>query len=231
MNTGLFYRFKTYSLLKYVSDLHLERKIKRNIIADKPYLLLAGDIGYPCDNTYKDFLCEMSYKFDKVFIVAGNHEFDKLNDKNDISPVINTINEICESKNNLFFLHQKTHVLCKENNIHIAGCTLWSELPKSKHKYHLSDKKWLYNTIYNNPNNNYVVATHHSPSNKCIQKVFSNFAPKYFASEQTDILKLSNMFLWIHGHTHINKNIIVNQKHIVSNQYGYAKNPLNNYKN
>jgi hypothetical protein len=105
MRQELFYRFKTYSLLKYVSDLHLERKIKRNIVADKPYLLLAGDIGYPSDNVYRDFLHEMSYKFDKVFIIAGNHEFDKLNDKNDITPVINTINEICESKNNFTRIH------------------------------------------------------------------------------------------------------------------------------
>ena len=78
---------KANSLLQYSSDLHLEKGFKRIIYPSKPYLVLAGDIGYPDDITYKNFLFEMSFLFDKVFVISGNHEFDKLLDKSELFPI------------------------------------------------------------------------------------------------------------------------------------------------
>jgi len=69
---------KSFSLLQFSSDIHLERGYKRDIIPIKPYLVLAGDIGYPNQDSYKQFLLGMSHKFDKVFVISGNHEFDSL---------------------------------------------------------------------------------------------------------------------------------------------------------
>ena len=67
-------RFKF--LTQYISDLHLEKNFPRNIKAEKPFLILAGDIGYPFQKSYVDFLQSLSYQFDKVFIITGNHEYD-----------------------------------------------------------------------------------------------------------------------------------------------------------
>jgi len=64
------YRFQ------YVSDLHLEfRKKVLRIPPVAPFLLLAGDIGYPCRSLYREFLRYAAHDFEKVFLVAGNHEF------------------------------------------------------------------------------------------------------------------------------------------------------------
>jgi hypothetical protein len=219
------------SLIQYTSDLHLEKGFKRNIIASKPYLILVGDIGYPNNDSYKDFLLNISSKFDKVFVVAGNHEYDQ--NKN-VLEVNNKIENICNMRNNLFFLQQKTHKICETNNIKIAGCTLWSAFPKIKHRYHLEDKCWLYNTINENKESYFVVATHHCPLYECINNKYNKDNKynrmSYFASDQSHILKKNNLLMWIHGHSHYNRNLNIYNTEIVSNQYGSYKNPLYGYK-
>lgn len=219
---------RSMSLLQYVSDLHLEKGFKRTIYAQKPYLLLGGDIGYPSYADYKMFLYEMSYNFDKVFILAGNHEYDL--SKNVIETDMEII-DICNSKNNLCFLQKDINCLDKENNIYIAGCTLWSKLPKSKFVHHLNHVEWLNKTISENKDKNFIIATHHCPSIECLNKYFHNFVPNYFASDQSKILNYNNVVTWIHGHSHINKNFQYNNKWILSNQYGSHQYPLSGYKN
>ena len=60
-------------LLQYVSDLHLEKGFKRNIIPKKPNLILGGDIGYVFKKSYEEFLLyKISPNFEKVFILSGN---------------------------------------------------------------------------------------------------------------------------------------------------------------
>ena len=214
-------------LIQYTSDLHLEKGFRRIIIPRKPYLVLAGDIGYPNQETYKNFLLNLSWNFDKVFVIAGNHEYDQ--NKN-ILEVNNKIENICNMRNNLIFLQQKTHIICEKNNIKIAGCTLWSTFPKIKNQYHLKDTYWLYNTINQNEDTYYVIATHHCPLYECINNKHKYKTMNYFASDQSHILKNSNLLMWIHGHTHYNRNLNIYDTLIVSNQYGSYQNPLYGYK-
>ena len=96
-------------LFYYLSDLHLEKDFKRifNInkyTKDRPYLILLGDIGYVNQQSYKDFLYGISGRFDKIFIVAGNHEYDSNKTLNEINL---EIENICNRRNNLLFLQQK----------------------------------------------------------------------------------------------------------------------------
>ena len=217
-------RFKF--LTQYISDLHLEKNFPRNIKAEKPFLILAGDIGYPFQKSYVDFLQSLSYQFDKVFIITGNHEYDDFTKS--IEHVETQIESICATRNNLFYLQKNTHVLCAESKIHLAGCTFWSELPRSKTEYHKDHKKWVESLLKKNPNVNYVVATHHCPLFECLDKNnVINFLPNYFASDQSDIIKLKNMVAWVHGHSHLNRDIFLHGKWIMSNQYGYFKYPVN----
>lgn len=223
MTTRLF--TKSNSLIQYVSDLHLERGFKRSIIPKKPYLLLGGDIGMPSSFEYKQFLFDMSNNFDKVYVISGNHEYDFCTN---IHEVEQEINDICFAKNNLIYLQKKTDLLCENNNLYIAGCTFWSKLPKSKYEYHIEHKNWLENLLIDNKNN-YVIATHHCPLLQCLNKSFQNYVPNYFATDQTNLIKMDNLVCWIHGHSHINKNFSIYGKWILSNQYGSYKNPLYNY--
>ena len=130
------------SSIQYISDLHLERSFKRSIRATKPYLILAGDIGYPKEDSYKEFMLDMASSFDKVFIVSGNHEYDNSKPSN-YKEIDSRIEDICQMRNNLFFLQKKTYKLCTLDNISLAGCTMWSRKPVSKIQYHFDHVKWL----------------------------------------------------------------------------------------
>jgi hypothetical protein len=221
------------NLFYYLSDLHIEKGFQRVIninknLRERPYLILSGDIGYVNEKNYQDFLYGISTRFDKVFIVAGNHEYK--NNTKSIEEINVDIQDICNGKNNLIFLQQKTFKICETRNIILAGCTLWSNLPKSRRKYHLQDKKWLHNILENDTINNYVFITHHSPILPNL-KIRKN--THYFSSNQTGLLKKNNLIMWIHGHNHINKDIIMYNTLITTNQYGSYKDPqkgFNEYK-
>lgn len=222
---------RIFRTIQYASDLHLEKGYIRNIKARNPYLILAGDIGKPYHKSYKQFLLDVSENFDKVFILSGNHEYDNIQPA-DFYKVDNQIRNICEMRNNLFFVQKSVHLLDVSEKIFLAGCTLWSQFPKIKYETHLEHEKWLYETIVDNPRLNYVIATHHCPSNRCLwDNTKDNLKiSSYFSSDQSDILYNENVISWIHGHSHLNRNIKIFGKWVVSNQYGNAEKPLKNYK-
>ena len=67
------------NLFYYLSDLHLEKGFQRvfNInknFKERPYLILSGDIGCVNQKSYQDFLYNISSRFDKIFLIAGNHD-------------------------------------------------------------------------------------------------------------------------------------------------------------
>ncbi len=65
--------------IQLASDLHLEKN--SNIPFDQlikpsaPWLALCGDIGYCEQEIYQNFIKWVSTKFEKVFVIAGNHEY------------------------------------------------------------------------------------------------------------------------------------------------------------
>ena len=215
------------NLFQYASDLNLEKGFKRSIIPKKPFLILAGDIGYPRDIEYKNFLYSMSVYFEKIFVLSGNHEYDTCKNGN-FNEIDTIIEEICTGKNNLFYLQKKLFII--EEDIYLIGCTFWSKLPKSKYGLHLDHKTWLENILKNNENKNFIIATHHCPLFECLNKNFHNFVPNYFATDQTELIKMNNLITWIHGHSHKNNDFKIYNKWILSNQYGYFKYPNKGYK-
>lgn len=217
---------RTIELIQYASDLHLEKGFPRIIRAQKPFLILLGDIGYIHTQIYKDFLYNVSNDFEKVFVLSGNHEYDKY--KN-IGIVEDKIRNICSKRNNLFYLQKETHEICNVENIHLIGCTLWSQLPKSKLMYHNEHVDYLKKTISSEKNKNFIVTTHHCPLYECIK--LNKFRSNYFASNQQNFFDNENMICWIHGHSHINRDFIFKNKWVLSNQYGKFLNSCRKFKN
>ncbi len=211
--------------IQYYSDLHLEKNSKRYIEAYRPYLILAGDIGYPESVEYKYFLHACSYKFEKVFVIAGNHEYD--NYLKNLNRCDEIINEICSTRNNLIFLQKKTELLDTEFNIYLAGCTFWSEKPVLKQHLHFQHKNWLKNLLLDNPSNMYIIATHHPLTMFSLNSGY--IKPNYFASYSDNIILMPNFLVSIYGHTHFNRDLVYNRKLILTNQYGSKLKPKSNY--
>ena len=66
------YKHLNQFCLQYISDIHLERRLKIPIIKPKAnYLALLGDIGYPNSTLYNDFIKYTSINWDRVFLLQG----------------------------------------------------------------------------------------------------------------------------------------------------------------
>ena len=117
--------------IQYTSDIHLEFWKKgfpviEPVEKDNSYLVLAGDIGYPHQVNYKQFIEHHSKFFKHIIIVAGNHEYySSKNKQYTIDDIEEKIKSICEEFKNVTFL-QKSFIEI-ENTVFI-GCTLWSEI-------------------------------------------------------------------------------------------------------
>ncbi len=212
--------------VQYISDIHLEflnvqqiNKIKKSIEknSDPNILILAGDIGNPYKEHYTDFLSTMNQRFNKVFLVAGNHEYygnnvDATNDK---------IKSICDSLANTTFLNNSYE---DYSGIRWIGTTLWTEIRDSM--YTINDMNYIkdFNVERNNKlhgisrdfleeiikegNSKNVIITHHLPiynlTDKRFRRVpYSNYSDSFNANLDGFILK-NNLKIkaWFYGHTH-----------------------------
>lgn len=119
--------------VQVISDTHLELpnddpkdklKIEGNIIC------LCGDIGFPGQRTYQNFIKWCSQNYELVFVVTGNHEYyDKKNTKQTIDTKLS--NFIGTLKN--VYLMSEGAVIVKSDlfKYKFVGTTLWTPVSTS----------------------------------------------------------------------------------------------------
>jgi predicted phosphohydrolase len=210
--------------IQVCSDIHLEKgdinKIQFNniIIKNADILVLAGDIGNPFTNIYRNFIDYCSKLFIHVLIISGNHEYYY----NDIYETDKEIDIISSKYTNVHYLNNR---IFEYNKIIFVGTTLWSYIPNSTDKLELNKMKdYEYINDYNpnkcnelfkknlnfikdkiNKYNNCIIITHHAPSYKCIPDKFKgDIVNCCFASELDELLENKNIIKWVYGHTHFN---------------------------
>ena len=192
-------------MIKFISDLHLERKRGLVRFHKKQLggnLFLAGDIGSPLRLNFWDFMDYVSSNFENIFYITGNHEY--WNDKYTIKEIDNIIEDYLLKYSNIQFLNNKK---TKLYNYNILGSTLWSN-SKNNMSYNFQkiyyksniklnkeivnniyykNVKWIKNNLHKKPT---ILLTHHLPSYK-----FTFFNSKYdifrshFASDLEYLIK------------------------------------------
>jgi predicted phosphodiesterase len=240
--------------IQYVSDIHLELLFK-NSIKTINYLLqpkadilvLAGDIGNPFLTSYKNFLENISLKFKKTFIIAGNHEYYG----NDIIETKKQINLITNDIENVSFLDNTYE---DYNNYRFVGTTLWTNINKPAflindtkmiknfdipkyNQLHLEATDFLQKTFQECKNDNIeaIVITHHLPFYELTHPNYQNsFYVNYrqWFNANLDGLIIENkdsIAAWVYGHTHsesVQKHYDIN---FYCNPVGYMnENDVNN---
>lgn len=133
-------------ILRYVSDLHLEKRktiyhpkliplwdFKQN--GEEYYLALLGDIGNPYDENLIIFFDNIYPKYNKIFYVTGNHEYynynvypEKTKEKFD-----EKLKMICSKYPNIILMNNSIYDV---DNIRFIGSTLWSYIP-NEHRVHI----------------------------------------------------------------------------------------------
>lgn len=119
--------------MQIMSDLHLEVGQQYQTF-DFPvtakWLVLAGDIGRLVDyEGYRIFLEAQVGRYEKVFLVLGNHEFYDLSYEEGISRA-QQLSQEPSLATKLFLLDRNVHKDESTGSI-IMGCTLWSFVPDS----------------------------------------------------------------------------------------------------
>ena len=235
--------------LQIVSDLHIETKREHVNLLDYvtpvgDVLVLAGDIGSMYRTRQLCNLLEQACnQFPLVIFVPGNHEYYKLgkNHSRPFATLENTLNRFKEYHPNFYFLNRST--LQIENYIFI-GATLWSNPDKFSNRIvrincitkdrftnmHILDKKFIVKQlqIAKKKKLTPIVITHYPPVIDAVKESrLDDLYLSLYSNNLEDIL--SDVKVWISGHTHNNYMKYKNNCLLVSNQLGKEKDNITDF--
>mmetsp|Transcript_36619 Transcript_36619/g.91807 ORF Transcript_36619/g.91807 Transcript_36619/m.91807 type:complete len:257 (+) Transcript_36619:321-1091(+) len=228
-----------------LSDVHLEFNPAPEFEALAPNLILAGDIGNPKLPEYRNFLLAQAERFQRVFVVTGNHEYYRSYH----AEADRAIHTICDQHDALHFLNMDRVDL--SDSVCLLGCTLWSAIPskamadvtkmtdfrqiqmesddsyspKYHNSFHMEHVAWLKAQLKfcKKRKMRTVVITHHAPLLECMPEKYRTQPLRY--CYYTDMSKLmgKTIMFWGYGHTHTPFDKIVKGTRVASNPIGYSK--------
>ena len=235
-------------MIQFLSDIHLEfysnvskvRRVISQIVPVAPILVLAGDIGHPCNESYAIFLQTMSERFDHVLLVHGNHEY--YHKQKTMQEIIDHTQSFCSQWSNVHFLNN-SHVDLVVNGkmVRFIGSVLWSKLDDptclvNDAKYIPEFTMDLFNAMHvenvayldralSECEGLSVLITHHLPSYDLIDPAYRDGKHNQcFASHCDHLMEKhrDRIVLWIYGHTHKpQKTAIIHGVRCVTNPIGY----------
>ncbi len=237
--------------VQYASDLHMEHVtpdkrgplLSKLLIPSAPTLVLAGDIGQPCNGTLRAVLEYVQDKWSDVVLVTGNHEYYG---KKTVEEVDEAVDALVAPFPNVHLLTWKSPVWCTElegRKIAFVGCTLWSDVnakesgllssvgdyrwalltPEVVQAMHRRDKRALHNGIESvKEDHDVVVVTHHMPSLKLIADKWKS-APYTSAFGSSCEWLFPGVTAWIYGHTHEARTTVMDGCLCAVNAAGYPK--------
>jgi predicted phosphodiesterase len=227
-----------------LSDLHLEHGETFALDSappDTPFLILAGDIGNPRSESYMSFVRRASELYQRVFLVAGNHEFYG----SSLSATRAIIRAFCESLPNVTFLDRSWYDA--SDGVRVVGCTLWSNVQPAQAasvvsrvgdfrrirwwcleacaEEHAADVAFLRAQVdrASRVGASLVVVTHHAPLLEGTHHPKHDGSPvsSAFASDLSELVK-PPVALWVYGHTHHNaRQTLQGNTRLACNQLGY----------
>jgi predicted phosphodiesterase len=222
--------------IQYVSDVHVDYKnYIPHIEPQAKNLIVAGDIGLPNHKNVKLFMDTYSKKFEKIFVVAGNHDYRcsaKYNKKNvDIYKKIFV--DMYNAYNNVYLLDRTAYKLSED--VVITGATLWSA-PQSARSCsndnklidhineHNNDVEWIRDICEEKYDKKIIMVSHYVPSFKLIEQKYLRLGinnTSLFASDLDYLIK-KPVVAWICGHTHSVMDMKINGVYCGVNALGHG---------
>lgn len=139
------------------SDLHLEFEKSppsfATLLDRAPpscrFLALLGDIGVAVNPSYRTFVqsCADDGGFERVFVVAGNHEFYR----GELRLVLQEMADIVQTRDSVTLLHRSSTVVTSgERRVRVIGSTLWTHVEPAATQVvsiRLNDYQMISNTL------------------------------------------------------------------------------------
>lgn len=224
---------------QYASDMHLEfyndniGKIRKLFIQplisnreNADYLLLAGDIGRPTHQSYKQFLRDMAPHYKRIFVITGNHEYYKM-PTTTMAELDEKCRELCaDAGDNITFLQNEAYNI--NDWLSIYGGTFWTDIPSSKKRIiestmndytyitgfsagkatqlHKDAVAGLEHKLAESGNaRKWIVMSHHMPSFELIDEKYKtgmNTDLNYAFATNIHVATDPRICAWVYGHTH-----------------------------
>ena len=251
--------------ISLVSDLHLE--FGYHELPGGDVLLLAGDI---CEartlrkefhstrvlpytpgklNSY-DFFYHECAKYNKVFMVMGNHEhyhgrFDKtyLQLKEMLPANVTLLEDEIEEYNGVVFMGATLwtdlnkgdgitafHLKSAMNdykvvqNFYPAKALYYKLTPEHTAETHFKTKQYFRLMLAEHRDKPFVVITHHAPSFASVNEKYirdTTMNGGYASDLSEDILDNENIQVWVHGHMHDPVDYMIGSTRVLANPRGY----------
>lgn len=187
--------------------------------------------------------------FKRAYFVMGNHEFYKSEFNAAKKKFLDTLNAVDQSKlillddsaaligddvvlvgatlwtdmdNNDPLVHMQVASGMSDFRVILYGNDLFST--EQAVKLHNKSKKYIKKVAESYPHKKIVVMTHHAPSYKSNGKQHdrSIISAGYCSNLEDLIEQCPNIVTWVHGHTHVNVDYLIEQCRVLTNQMGYG---------
>lgn len=241
--------------VQIMSDLHLELNRQYatfDFPVKAPFLILGGDIGRLIDyGMFLPFLARQTARFEKVFLVLGNHEFYEMSYEDGVERARQLEKE--DSLEGKLVLLDRNRWDDPDSELTILGATLWSKVHPSeaeivalrvsdyklisgwsvaKHnECHARDLAYLteavaeLNNLPAESQRNVLVTTHHAPCVDGASRPEHAKAP-FRTAFSTDVIQarefMRGVAVWMFGHTHFTTEFRKGGVRVVANQRGYV---------
>ncbi len=228
--------------IRYYSDLHLEFHLDKGkeFIRSLPnddcdVLVLAGDINILSGLPYSlEWFCE---RFQKVVYVPGNHEYWGTEPSMVYGDGRLFGGQTRKPLDRLYWLNNR---FAEIDGVRFVGSTLWyrdNPLNIMYEKEFVDFKRikrfkpWVYeeNTrsiafLEQWVEPGCVVVTHYLPTPESVAPRWrGSEINRFFLCDVTPIIVEKKPAVWIHGHTHDTRDVVVGDTRVVCNPFGYPK--------
>lgn len=237
-----------------MSDLHLELNRQYatfDFPVTAPLLLLGGDIGRLIDyDMFLPFLARQTARYERVFLVLGNHEFYEMGFEEGVAKARELEKE--ESLGGRLTVLNQGRWDDEGSRLTILGATLWSQVDASaeevvrlrvsdfkmikdwsvaKHNArHASDLNYLLTqmaelaALPEDSQRTILIATHHAPVVKGASRPEHEKAlwKTAFSTDVVQRREFASVECWVFGHTHFTTEMVRGGVRVVANQRGYV---------
>ena len=197
---------------------------------------------------YRQFLNQASELFDHVIWVAGNHEFysgrwygslDTLRYEASKFPNVHFLEDDAVEIDDITFIgctlwtdlnnddwhtkHTLKHNMNDYHSIKNDKMNFHKLHPDDTFMRHRTSKKFIEDTVADH-DKQFVVVTHHAPSNKSVHAVYKDnyhMNGGYRSNLEDIMIDNENIKLWCHGHTHHQFDYEIGKTRVVCNPRGY----------